>query len=292
MNLCSGRVHALMAECIPKPRVTITRRWYRVLDGLDGKVHEVADEGHLFLDEGLGVADAGEQTVVPGGGEGALADVGLGDKETAAAGLIGVLGAIGEERLEAGLDVGRDVDHKGRADIGVERGVEDLVGAVGRVAAWEGEAGETTAEAGLVAERGGGVVIGVTALPIGEDDDARAEASEDGGDLEAVALGVFDVAVGEVEGFAMADVEDAGGVVRFPFALVGGAAGAGLAAGEVEDAGGPAEVVHGEEGAAAGLFDVVTVRGDGKEVDCCGLLHLSSGAGRVWNAEPGANRRR
>ena len=41
-----------------------------------------------------------------GGGEGALADVVFGDEEAAAGGLGAVLGAVGEEGLQAGLDVG------------------------------------------------------------------------------------------------------------------------------------------------------------------------------------------
>ena len=62
-------------------------------------------------------------------------------------------------------------------------------------------------------------------------------------------------------------VEDARGFKRLGFALGGRAAGAAFAAGEVEDAGGPAEYMLDEEGASAGLLDVVPVRGDGKDVD-------------------------
>ena len=201
-----------------------------------------------------------------GGGEGALADVFFGDEEAGAGCLLSVLGAVGEEGLEALLDEWGDVDDEGGADVGVERGVEDLVGAVGCMAAWGFDLGEAADEAGFVAEGGGGVVVGVASLPVGEDDDSGAEAAEDGGDLEAVFEGVLDVAVGEVEGFAMGDVEDAGGGFGFGLALGGGATGAGLALGEVEDAGAPAFGVHGEEGASAGLLDVVTVRGYGEDV--------------------------
>ncbi len=134
--------------------------------------------------------------------------------------------------------------------------------------AWRrGELGEAGDEAGFVAQRGGGVVVGVAALPVGEDDDAGAEAAEDGGDLEAVGEGVLDVAVGEVESFAVGDIEDAGGGVGFGFALGGGAASAGLASREVEDAGAPAARVHDEERATAGLFYIVAVGGDGEDVD-------------------------
>ena len=51
---------------------------------MDGEEHEVFGQGYFFLDEGLGVADAGEEAVVAGGGEGALADVFFGDEEAGA----------------------------------------------------------------------------------------------------------------------------------------------------------------------------------------------------------------
>jgi len=204
---------------------------------------------------------------VAGGGEGALADVFFGDEEAGAGGLLSVLGAIGQEGLEALLDEWGDVDDEGGPDIGVEGGVEDLVGPVRCVAAWGFDFGEAADEAGFIAEGGGGVVVGVATLPVGEDDDAGAKAAEDGGDLEAVLEGVLDVAVGEVEGFAVCDVEDAGGGVGFGLALGCGAPGAGLALGEVEDAGAPASGVHREEGASAGLLDIVTVGSYGENVE-------------------------
>ena len=51
---------------------------------MDGEEHEVFGQGYFFLDEGFGVADAGEEAVVAGGGEGALADVFFGDEEAGA----------------------------------------------------------------------------------------------------------------------------------------------------------------------------------------------------------------
>ena len=100
------------------------------LNALHRELDEVVDESDFFLHERLGVADAGEQAVVAGGGEHALADVFFGDEEAGAGGLVAVLRAVGEQRLLAGFDVRRDVDDEGGADVGVERGVEDLVGAV------------------------------------------------------------------------------------------------------------------------------------------------------------------
>ncbi len=110
-------------------------------------------------------------------------------------------------------------------------------------------------------------MIRVASLPVRKDDDARPKAAKDGGNLEAVGLRVFDVAVGQIERFAVGDVEDARGGLGFRTAFVCGAAGAGLALGEIEDAGAPAARMHGEQRAAAGLLDVVTVRGDGEDID-------------------------
>ena len=109
-----------------------------------------------------------------GGGEGAFTYVFFGDKEAGAGWLLSVLGAVGEEGLETLLCEWRDVDDEGGADVGVEGGVEDLVGAVGCVSARGFDFGEAADEAGLVAEGGGGVVVGVAALPVGEDHDSWA----------------------------------------------------------------------------------------------------------------------
>lgn len=238
------------------------------LDGLDGEKYEVINKADLFLNERLGVADAGEEAVVASGCEGALANVFFGDEEGSAVGLRSVLRAVGEEGLEALLDEGRDVHDEGGADIGVERGVEDLEGTVRRVLVALGlDPGEAAEKASFVAKSGGGVVVGVAALPVGEDDDARAKTAKDGGELEAIIEGVLDVAVGKVEGFAVSDVEDAGGGVGFGFAISSGATGAGFSLGEVEDSGAPAAGVHCEESASAGLLDVVAVGGYGEDVD-------------------------
>jgi hypothetical protein len=235
---------------------------------LDWEEHEVFGQAYLFLYEGLGVADAGEEAVVARGGKGSLADVFFGDEEASALRLGGVLGAVGEEGLETLLYEWRDIDDEGGTDVGVEGGIEDLEGAVRWVCAGRFDFCETADEAGFVAEGGGGVVVGVAALPVGKNDDAGTQATKDGGQLEAIFEGVLDVAVGEVEGFAVGDVEDAGGGVGFGFAIGGGAAGAGLALSEIEDAGAPASGVHAKESTAAGLLDVVAVGGYGEDVDC------------------------
>ena len=64
----------------------------------------------------------------------------------------------------------------------------------------------------------------------------------------------------------MSDVQDASGGGGLGGAVGSCAACAGLALGEIEDAGGPAAGVHGKQRATAGLLYVVTVRGDGEDV--------------------------
>ena len=83
------------------------------------------------MNEWLGIADASEQSIVARCSEGALADLLFRYEETCSGGLCPVLRSVGEQRLQAGLDVCRDIDDEGGADVSVERGVEDLVGAVG-----------------------------------------------------------------------------------------------------------------------------------------------------------------
>src|ERR1700679_4018118 len=80
------------------------------LDGGYRQEHQVFGEPDLLLDEGLGIADPGEETVVARGGEGALPDIFLGDEEAAALRLGGVLGAVRHQGLEPLLDERGDVD--------------------------------------------------------------------------------------------------------------------------------------------------------------------------------------
>ncbi len=158
--------------------------------------------------------------------EGALADFFLGNEKTASLLLVGILRAIGHERAVAVFDERRDVYDEAGADVGIEAGVDDLEGSVRCSLAcdptraiagleWgtltEVKFGEAAQEAGFIAEGGGVVVVGMAALSVGEDDDAGTQAAQDCGDLEAVLVCVFDAAVGDVEGIAPGDAQDASG---------------------------------------------------------------------------------
>ena len=201
-------------------------------------------------------------------GEHAFADVLFRDEQGRAGGLSTVLRSIGEQGLLARLDVWGDVDDEGRANVGVERSVEDFERTVRCAVLWRDiGAGEACEEAGFIAECGGGVVVGMAALPIGEDDDAGTQTAEHCGDFESVLEGVLNIRVGQVEGFAVRDFQDASGFGGLGGAFLGGASGTSFALGEVEDAGAGAERLLHEEGAAAGLLHVVTMGGYREDVD-------------------------
>src|SRR5439155_4354257 len=163
--------------------------------------------------------------------------------------------------------VWRDVDDEGGTNIGVEAGVENLEGAMRRV----GLTGslhlrQAADKAGFVAQGGAGVVVGVAALPVRKDNDARTQPAKHRSYLQAVLISVLDIAIRKVEGFAVGDIEDACSSRGLCGTMGSGAPGAGFALSKVEDAGAPAVGVHGEERASAGLFHVVAVRGNGENV--------------------------
>ena len=244
------------------------RRKESDLDRLHRKKHKVIHQADLFLNKGFGIAHACKQPVVTRFRKGSFADLFFRNEESAALRLKGILRTIGEQRLQALLGEGRDVDHEGRTNISIEARVENLKGAMRRVR-FTGSLhfGEPADEARFIAQSSGGVVIGVASLPIGQNDDAWTQTAENGSDLEAILVFVLDIAVGKVEGFAVSDVEDAGCRRGLGCTVGRGAAGAGFALSKVEDTGTPAVGVHGQQSTPAGLFDVVAVGGNGEDVD-------------------------
>ncbi len=120
-------------------------------------------------------------------------------------------------------------------------------------------------------------MIGVTALPVRENHDARTQAAKHSRDLEPVLIGVLNVAVGQIKRLAVGDVEDASCGSGLGCAVGGGAASAGFALSEVEDTGAPATGVHGEQRAAASLLDIVAMRSDGENIDGLHVGYASRG---------------
>src|SRR5208337_3959542 len=174
---------------------------------------------------------------------------------------------------KAGVELLGDVHHERRANVGVEAGIDDLVRPIGRGA--EVELGQSGDERGFVAEQGSGGVVGMSRLPIGKNQHARAQFANDARDLDAIFEGVLDAAVGNVERVPPTDFEDARRLLGLAGALLDGAARAHLALREVENGSAAPALSHLEQRAAAGLLDVVAVGGNGKDVAVCGLGHGS-----------------
>ena len=106
----------------------------------------------------------------------------------------------------------------------------------------------------------------MAALPVWQNDDARAKAPDRIGHLQPVLERVFDVAIGQIERLAMCHAKDLRGCNRLRLSLHGRSARAGLTACEVDDPRAPAARLHGHQCSAAGLFHVVPVRRYGKNV--------------------------
>jgi hypothetical protein len=77
----------------------------------------------------------------------------------------------------------------------------------------------------------------------------------------------LDVAVGQVERLTMRNPENAGSGLGFRGSLLGSPAGSGFPAREIKNPGTPAERLLDQQGASAGLLDVITMGSDGKDVE-------------------------
>ena len=109
-------------------------------------------------------------------------------------------------------------------------------------------------------------MIGVATLPERQDDHSRTKTPQNFRDLQASFVRVLEVAVGQVQRFAMSDMQDVAGFDRFRLTLCSGSAGPGLSPREVKDAGSPTSRLHHEQGATAGLFHVVAMGRNGEDI--------------------------
>jgi hypothetical protein len=78
---------------------------------------------------------------------------------------------------------------------------------------------------------------------------------------------LFSRRVGHLEVLAEAEAQDGGGFTGLFHTEFGRAAGAHVAGGEVESSSDIAHFRHFQQGAAAGLFDVVRVGGEGQHIE-------------------------
>src|SRR5258706_13367694 len=85
--------------------------------------------------------------------------------------------------------------------------------------------------------------------------------------LQAVLPRVLDAAIGNVKRIPPRNLQYAGSIGSFTSAVVRRSPGAHLALCEIEDAGAVSAVSHLEESAAASLLDIITMRGEGDDVE-------------------------
>src|SRR5215472_15668787 len=110
-------------------------------------------------------------------------------------------------------------------------------------------------------------------LPVGKNHDPRSLLAQHTCDPEPVLPGIFHPAIGNIQGMAKADLQNARRLGGFAGAILSCAACSHLALGKIENSCAPPVLCHLEQRPAAGLFDVVTMGRDGKNVEGRGPQH-------------------
>ena len=110
-------------------------------------------------------------------------------------------------------------------------------------------------------------MVGMPSLPIRQDDDPWASVADHLGDFEPILPGVLNATVWNIERLSPLDAEDLRGIVRLALPIFRRAPGTHLTASEIEDAGALPSLSSFEQRAATGLFHIITVRGDRKNVE-------------------------
>src|SRR5450432_3749944 len=110
-------------------------------------------------------------------------------------------------------------------------------------------------------------MVGMSSFPIGEDHDARTLLADYACNFQPILPSVFDASVGDVESVTPAYLQNLCCVARLAGSTIGGAASPHFSLREVEDAGAMTPLRHFQHGAAAGLFYVVAMSGDGQDVE-------------------------
>ena len=182
------------------------------------------------------------------------------------------------------LELRADINHKRRAHVIVERGVDDLERTMRlelrRAGILRTDCGELSAEscmrvefrqprekARLVAQHRTSVMIRMASLPVRQNYYARPSLADDARHLEAIVPGIFHAAIGNIESSAPADTENPCRVGSLSGAIFGGTARAHFPLRQIEDAGPLPALRHLQERTAASLLDVVSVRGYGKNFE-------------------------
>src|SRR5579859_7439931 len=106
------------------------------------------------------------------------------------------------------------------------------------------------------------------ALPIRKNNHSRALLAYDSRNLQSILPRIFHPAIGNIECLPKADLQDSSSFVCLASPVLGCATSAHISLREVQDSGAVALLRHLEQSAAAGLFYVVAMGGNGKNIQC------------------------
>ena len=177
------------------------------------------------------------------------------------------LATVALDGRQLSVELSRDVHHERRLDriLAIGQRVQHLVRAVGGASAVIArQSGQVT---GVASKLGRNAVIRVAADGEGKYHHARREVTYLGDDKTPRLIRVLKVGVGQSGVPALADSEDLRRPFGFLRAQLGTASGAAFSGCQIQYSG-PITGIDGlEQGAGAGELDVVTMGGDGQDVD-------------------------
>src|SRR5258708_5786190 len=103
-----------------------------MLNGLDGNGQQIVDQANFFLQEWFRVRDTAEHAAEAGHGIEASTNFVMGREDVLTSFLIAELGFVGHQGGEFSVELFGDVDDERGSNVVVERGIDDLEGAMGR----------------------------------------------------------------------------------------------------------------------------------------------------------------
>ncbi len=110
-------------------------------------------------------------------------------------------------------------------------------------------------------------MIGVTSLPIGKYHDPWPQLPDNARHFKLIFPGVLYTAVRNIQGLSPADTQNSSGVGGLALAIFCCTPCAHLSPGQVQDTRPTAQFRHFEHSPTAGLFDVITVSSNGKNIE-------------------------
>ena len=111
-------------------------------------------------------------------------------------------------------------------------------------------------------------MIGMPPLPVRQDKNFRPLLANHARHLQAIFPGILHPSIRDIERSTPRDFQDPRRFFRFASPIFGRASRAHFPLCQIEDAGAISAVGHFEEGAAAGLFHIIAVRGESKNIEC------------------------